>query len=150
MFDNILVAYDGSKHSLLAAEFAVEILKTVPGSKCTLVTVLTFTKEEASFLGAGEEEYQKAQKLLEGKVFGEIKNLFEDNELPLTTLFIEGDPAGEILSYAEKNGVSHIIVGSRGMGGIKGALLGSVSSKIIQQARCPVTVVKESLKGRMK
>lgn len=143
MLGNILVAFDGSEHSIRAAKFAAEITLLLPQSKCTLITVLTFTKDEAEFLGASGEEYDKTLKSYENKFFKEIKKYFNDKNIPLNTVVKEGDPPHEIVKYAEANAVDHIIIGTRGLGNIKGALLGSVSSKVIHAAKCPVTVVKD-------
>ncbi|MFZ5633230.1 MAG: universal stress protein [Bacillota bacterium] len=143
MFNNILVAFDGSSHSTQSARFAAEIHKAVPGVKITVITVLTFTRDEAGFLGLSGGEYEKAEKSIEEKYFGEIKNYFDASGVPLTTVVREGDPAKEIVRFAEENGIDHIVIGRRGLGNIRGALLGSVSAKVIHSARCPVTVVKD-------
>lgn len=144
MLKNILIAFDGSGQSHKAAEFAVEVCGVMPGSKCTVITVLTFTEDEARFLGASAEELDKAKKAFAEKYFRDIKRLFGNSGVHLTTVIKEGDPAKEILKYAEENGIDHIIIGPRGLGNIKGALLGSVSSKIIHSARCPVTLVRDT------
>jgi nucleotide-binding universal stress UspA family protein len=144
MLSNILVAFDGSEHALRAAKFAAELVVLLQQSQCTLITVLTFTKDEAEFLGASEEEYEKALKSYENKIFKEARKYFKDKDIPLHTVVKEGDPPHEIVKYAETNAVDHIIIGTRGLGNIKGTLLGSVSSKVIHTARCPVTVVRDT------
>ena len=48
----------------------------------------------------------------------------------------------EIVEYAEKNKIEMIVIGSRGISGIKKMLLGSVASGIVTYAHCPVLVVK--------
>jgi len=53
-----------------------------------------------------------------------------------------GDYAETILAVAEEIGADMIVVGSRGLGRLKGMLVGSVSQKIIQHARCSVLVVR--------
>ena len=55
---------------------------------------------------------------------------------------LDGDPADEILRYADRNGIDLITVGSRGLGGLKGLFLGSVSHKLIDETECPCLVVK--------
>jgi nucleotide-binding universal stress UspA family protein len=52
------------------------------------------------------------------------------------------DPAEAIVSYAERNGYHHIIVGSEGRTGAKRMLLGSVAADVVTRAHCPVTVVR--------
>ncbi len=53
-----------------------------------------------------------------------------------------GDPAATIVAFANKHRCSAIVMGSRGQGGIAGIMLGSVASKVIQLAKCPVTIIK--------
>ena len=53
-----------------------------------------------------------------------------------------GAPAVVVLDFAESNNIDLIIMGSRGLGVVKGVLLGSVSQYVVEQAKCPVMVVK--------
>lgn len=53
-----------------------------------------------------------------------------------------GDIAKAILKVADTQKSDMIIMGSRGLGVIKGALLGSVSQKVVEQAKIPVMVIK--------
>ena len=53
-----------------------------------------------------------------------------------------GSPAVVILDFASSNDMDLIVMGSRGLGIVKGVLLGSVSQYIVEQAKCPVLVVK--------
>lgn len=144
MFKHILVPFDGSAHSYRAARFAADVAGIISDAKCTLITVLTFTREEARFLGATAEEFENAEKFLAGKIFREVKKLFSIAGVPLNISFGEGDPAGEIVKFAGENNIDHIVIGSRGLGNVKGTLLGSVSSKVIHSAKCPVTVIKDN------
>ena len=54
-----------------------------------------------------------------------------------------GLPAAEILRLAEGLDVGLIVMGSRGLGGIRRALMGSVSDSVVRHAHCPVLVVRE-------
>ena len=53
-----------------------------------------------------------------------------------------GSPAVVILDFALSNDMDLIVMGSRGLGIVKGVLLGSVSQYIVEQSKCPVLVVK--------
>ena len=48
----------------------------------------------------------------------------------------------EIVGYAEKNKIDMIVIGSRGLSGIKKMLLGSVASGVVTYSHCPVLVAK--------
>jgi nucleotide-binding universal stress UspA family protein len=55
---------------------------------------------------------------------------------------IEGRVAPEIVALAEEIGAGLIVMGSRGQGGIRRALMGSVSDSVVRHAHCPVLVVR--------
>ena len=54
-----------------------------------------------------------------------------------------GRPDVEIVTLAEELGAGLIVVGSRGLGGIRRALMGSVSDSVVRHAHCPVLVVRK-------
>ena len=54
-----------------------------------------------------------------------------------------GRPAQEIVNLADKIAAGLIVVGSRGLGGIRRALMGSVSDSVVRHAHCPVMVVRK-------
>jgi len=63
-----------------------------------------------------------------------------------TTEVLVGDPADEIVAYADSIDADAIVVGTRGHGGIAGALLGSVSQRVLCDARRPVLVVPRTVR----
>ena len=54
-----------------------------------------------------------------------------------------GRPEAEIVTLAEQIGAGRIVMGSRGVGGIRRALMGSVSESVLRHAHCPVLMVRE-------
>ena len=57
-------------------------------------------------------------------------------------LVVEGDPAAEILRFADESGADLIVMGSHGRTGVLRILMGSVSHKVLDQAKCPVLIVR--------
>ena len=53
-----------------------------------------------------------------------------------------GLPATEIARMADSLGAGEIVMGTRGMGGVKGLFMGSVAMKVVHLSKCPVTLVK--------
>lgn len=142
MIRKILLAVDGSRNAYRAAEFAVQLVKSIPGSACTVITVVPFTTEEAAYLGASGVQYAVAVTERVTPVMDEIEQLFQRAGLNPEKMVLQGDAAAGIVDFAREGGYNLIVLGSRGLGNIKGMLLGSVSHKVMQLARCPVTVVK--------
>jgi len=60
----------------------------------------------------------------------------------VTVQLVDGDPAKAILESAKQAGADCIVLGSRGLGGLKGLLLGSVSHKVSQLAICTCITVR--------
>ena len=58
------------------------------------------------------------------------------------TVVREGKPARALLEYAKSNGIDLIVVGSRGVGEVDSALLGSVSQKVGMLSECTVMIVR--------
>ena len=57
-------------------------------------------------------------------------------------MFLEGDPATEIVQYANDAGMDLIVMGTHGRTGVERLLMGSVAEKVMREAPCSVLVVK--------
>ncbi|MEP6812807.1 MAG: universal stress protein [Actinomycetota bacterium] len=68
--------------------------------------------------------------------------LAEKHHVPVRSEFLTGDPADEIVAYADNHDVDLIVVGSRGRGMVASTLVGSVSDAVLREARRPVLVVR--------
>ncbi|MEW5953449.1 MAG: universal stress protein [Bacillota bacterium] len=139
----ILVAIDGSENSLRAAEYAAKLKESHPGNDITLFTVACYGEPMAmseSFVTY--EDFTKACLISNKAKVDRAKEIFDSKGLAVNTDVIAGDPADVILEYANKNGFDKIIMGSRGLGSFKGMLLGSVSHKVLNLAKVPVTIIK--------
>jgi len=62
--------------------------------------------------------------------------------IPVRHVFLEGDPATEIVRYARESGVDRIVMGTHGRTGTERLLMGSVAEKVLRDAPCSVLVVK--------
>ena len=138
MITNILVPVDGSDCSDRAVTHAIEIAK-VFHAKLNFLYVANINQLaiNASLTTAIIEASRKAGDVILARA--------EEMTPPETEhkIFLEtGSPAAVILSLEEKLKVDLIIMGSRGLGIVKGVLLGSVSQYITERAKCPVMVVK--------
>jgi nucleotide-binding universal stress UspA family protein len=139
MFENILLAVDGSDHSLKAAKLAGDLAR-LSGGKLRVVTAY---EEVPSYLGEPNlsqtiaKRTAKAEEILD-KATKEIGEIPGDCELDI----LSGDPAETILQVVDIYNMNLIIMGTRGQGGIKSLLLGSQSHKVVSTAPCPVLLVR--------
>ena len=65
-----------------------------------------------------------------------------DPRIPVRHVFLEGDPAGEIVRFARDAGMDLIVMGTHGRTGLDRLLMGSVAEKVLRDASCSVLVVK--------
>lgn len=147
MFKKVLVPIDGSDHAWHALKKASELCRKLDCELvvCTVLNVYQELAPGAPLASALTMELRLEQHKLEKKFDDAIalaKEKLADYPLPVEYVQLEGEPADEILALAETKHCDGIIIGSRGLGTIKGFLLGSVSTTVAQEARIPVLIVK--------
>jgi nucleotide-binding universal stress UspA family protein len=137
----ILIATDGSPSAREAIQFGLE-LAAEQGSKVTFVTVVPAADVVAvggfGFIGSIRHEVGET----EDQPLDEAHELAELAGVTAHQRLLQGDPADEIVAYADLIDADLIVVGSRGHGALASALLGSVSRGILREARRPVLVVR--------
>ena len=138
----ILVATDGSEEATLAAKTAAELahrtyselhLMSVAGaySPCYYVHKP----------GSVENLRQRAQDVLDQQV---KKVEQSGGEVARKHVRVsQRHPADAIVRVAEETGANLVVMGSRGLGGLRRALMGSVSDTVVRHAHCPVLVVRK-------
>ncbi len=142
----LLLASDGSENALRAAEFAARMVSLAPAIKVTVIVVNDILEKMKYYSPLRSpiviEEVDAFFKEKTKEDLDATMEVFEKNGVKATGLTKIGNPARDIVNYAHAEGIKHIVIGSRGMGSLKGIVLGSVSSKVVQLAYCPVTIVK--------
>ncbi len=145
-FKEILVPADGSDNGLRALHHAVGLAKLSGGTilichVANIVSVISGFDQIPS--GAGYVTEQMATDMEDkGKEILESMVKSVPPEVPVKTIFEVGSPGPTLAMVAEKNNADLIVMGSRGLGPIKGIFMGSVSSYIVSHATCPVLIVK--------
>lgn len=137
--NRLLIATDGSPASLAAAEEGVRLAKLL-GAGVTFVGVAN-----APLPVLGDPYYQRALSKNLGAMRAALAKSTPyavERHVEYETELFEGSPAEVVLDLAQSRDVDLIVVGSRGLGAAKGALLGSVSSEIVQKADRPVLVAR--------
>lgn len=148
MFNKILLAADGSEHSLKAAERALELAKK-HAAQVEIINVAQYLHEPVEYTELSVALKMKdAQKFMarmkeQGKeIVRKTAQCFVENNVPFEEKVEIGDPADVICQEAEEKGIDLIVIGTRGNSGITRFLLGSVSSKVVTHAPCSVLVVR--------
>jgi nucleotide-binding universal stress UspA family protein len=141
MSSKILVPVDGSANARRALEKAVAMAKD-SASPVTAIYVMekppTVYVESQKVLDGAMAKYKKEA----DAILDECEAFAASLGVKIEAVTAQGEPAGIIVGYAEKGGFNMIVMGSRGRGKITEAVLGSVSSKVLKDARCPVVIVK--------
>ena len=150
MFKKILVPIDGSKPSDHALVAALDVAEKY-GSTITLMHVIEpLTYPISPYPSSGDvtsapfwiDDYYQKTRENSKKMLNEATELAKKRSpnTEIKTTLDEGRPARHILIEAENHDL--IIIGSRGLGEIRGIFLGSVSHQVVNEAKIPVLVVK--------
>ncbi len=132
----VIVGYDGSDEA--RAAFAVAIDRVQPSDT---IVVVHATPSASSWLGTSY--YDRAVSDIIGAadhVLNEMRPIAEQLETQIEFVLLEGPPAEVLIRAAAARDATEIVVGSRGLGRIRGAL-GSVSQELLRDAARPVVVV---------
>jgi nucleotide-binding universal stress UspA family protein len=138
MFKNIVLAFDGSEYSHKALQSAKAIAERFEAN----VWLVHVFRNPSDFLGY--TDYEKLYARRKGAaqaVLDEGRKKFGTTTFIVNEELHEGLEAESILKVAENCAADLIVMGTRGLGAVKGFLVGSVSRKVIHYASCSVMVV---------
>jgi nucleotide-binding universal stress UspA family protein len=139
----ILLATDGSREAELAANTAAELSEKT-GSELHVVHV-----GEVPFVyhpelhGGYRVDYERNEAQARELLESQVEKARAAGATVAQAHLKMGRADEEILGLAEGIGVGLIVMGTRGQGGIRRALMGSVSESVVRHAHCPVTIVRE-------
>ena len=135
----IMVPVDDSSYSFDAVQYSIDY------SKCMECEILLLHCHKQFPTAIGEPFLQKAiDKILENAndVLGPYREIYEENKVPFKELLLEEPPGKVISETAKTEGITLIIMGSRGKSDLAGLILGSTTHKVLHTAPCPVLVVR--------
>ena len=146
----ILLATDGSEEATLAAQTAVDIADKT-NSELHVVHVggldYGYLSDDPSYAVPDYVYMQQIQENLEQEarkaLDAEVERVKAAGGRVVEAHLSMGSPDAEIVKLADDIGAGLIVIGSRGLGGIRRALIGSVSDSVVRHAHCPVLVVRE-------
>lgn len=150
----VLIGTDGSDDAVAAAAAGLALL--APPDE-VIVTCVADTPDEATrglesgFAGGMatdtevEEAWSAAKEAAEAALHRTVAALPEG--LAVDTVILSGDPGPAVCRLAAEREVDALVLGSRGLGAIRRALLGSVSTYVSANAPCPVVIVRSGTDG---
>ncbi|GAB2562811.1 universal stress protein [Gracilibacillus alcaliphilus] len=138
MYKKVLLAADGSDHSIRAASHAVQIAKIANGKIDIIFAIDDKTSKEEVLHNVDSHmiKQEREQKL------APVVDILEENQLAYQMHIIHGDPGPEIVRFANQHEYDIVIIGSRGLNQFQTMILGSVSHKVAKRVQCPVLIVK--------
>jgi nucleotide-binding universal stress UspA family protein len=136
----IVVAFDGSEQSGKAVQAAA----TLAGPLHGLLAVLNVLESGKPFPGVAPEEFDSVgySERVHQAVVSRMEWTLKEMGIDYQCHQEQGHPAEAIVQFAETNAADLIAVGSRGLGGYKRLLLGSISDAVLHHAHCPVLIVR--------
>ena len=144
----ILVATDGSKEAKLALTTAADLAKST-NSELHIAYVFPtavqrpfpnpITGRPAEVL---EHELEEAMGQAQSFLDREVEQVKGEGAEVVDTHLVRGRPDRELVHISEEIDAGLIVMGSRGLGGVRRALMGSVSDSVVRHAHCPVLVVR--------
>src|ERR671921_2797089 len=141
----ILLATDGSKEARLAAQAAAQLSKDT-GSEVHVAYVLPSPRELRGHHVYSQEVMRSVLEQAEGEANSFLEEQAEQIRASggkvAETHLRAGEPDKEIVRLSEELGAGTIVIGSRGLGAVKRALMGGVSESVVRHAHCPVFVVR--------
>lgn len=142
--DKILIAVDGSSHSVKVAKAAI---RQAAAYRRRPELHLAYVHLPVPTLGGfirpiGHEALQRYYRDEGEDALRGAKKLFDRAKLPCTTHILVGPIAQSLAAEAKKLKCGMIIMGTHGMGAVSGMLLGSVAAKTAHLASCPVLLIR--------
>ena len=139
----ILVPVDGSEHSLHALQHALNLtdLLKVPPQLVLLNVQRSVAQGNVKLLIDAQtiDDYQLEQGMT---ALRSARQMLDESGIAYQYHLSVGHPAEAIAQFATEHGVSHIVIGARGEGGLGKRLLGSVAAQVLETSTLPVTVVR--------
>ncbi|MCL6610654.1 MAG: universal stress protein [Peptococcaceae bacterium] len=145
MYKKILVPLDGSLRAKVAAEHAMELAKSMDSEVLFLHVIPAlppYVNKYSDRLGGAYQQIHDELQATGEEIMEQAKTEFEKYGVKMEVKVIWGNPAMEICREAKEGRFDLVVMGSRGLGEIKGYLMGSVSNRVVRHASCPVLIVR--------
>lgn len=139
MYDQILVAVDGSEHASTAVTHAVDLADRYDATLHALYVIETRTAYDNAIIDPDERREALRE---DGETeLAAVRERAEEAGVAVRTAIEEGAPPEEILAYLDEHDIDAVCMGERGQSDFKTVLLGSATETVIHESDIPVVVV---------
>jgi len=146
LYKKILIATDGSEYTKKAVAHAIELAK-LSGAELHAIYVVDIKAgcgpESCISMEVSPDRIARILSRHGDAAIHYIEDLANKEGIKTERWIVEGNPAEEILKFANKQSVDLIVMGTLGMSGIEKFLLGSVADKVIRSSKTPVLTVRK-------
>jgi nucleotide-binding universal stress UspA family protein len=146
-YKKIMVPYDGSDHAKEALKQACALAQAGDGTKLYVASICNMISAMSNF-----DQVSIAEGCLTTKLSKDLEDQCKHDlaeaaasipkDIEHEELFEIGSPGPALLEMADDHGIDLIVMGSRGLGPLKGIFMGSVSSYMVSRSKCPILIVK--------
>jgi nucleotide-binding universal stress UspA family protein len=143
----ILVPVDGSELALDAVRHALRLRQEGLDATFLLATVQEPTYLYEMVLAPDADVLERVSGAVGSRALEGAEALFDAAGVPFEREIASGEPAPTLIEMAERHGCDVIVLGARGLGVLRSALMGSVSQGVLHASKLPVTVVKHAGEG---
>ncbi len=135
---------DGSPASLRAVDLALEMLAQTPGGSLVLLNVQNVGSVDPLGVAAmaPPDWFRDVASRASEQALSNAISKCERANIAFKPLVRAGQVAKTIADVAREEHAGQIVMGTRGLGGIQGLLLGSVATQVIHLAEVPITLIK--------
>ena len=140
----ILVPVDGSQPALDAARHALHLRHEGLQASYVLATVQDPTYLYEMVLAPDADVLERVTGAVGARALESAEALFKAAAVPYEREIASGFAAPTLIEVAERYACDAFVMGARGMGAVRGALLGSVSQALLHASKLPVTIVKHA------
>lgn len=137
----ILVATDGSEAAVEATRCAIELAAEENAELVVAHVVRELDLVPGSVLQIGGA-FPHQPDAHDFEVLRDAAALAQEHGVTATTVLLRGETVEEVVRYADDRAVDLVVVGTRGLGAVRRALLGSVSQGLLRESRRPVLIVR--------
>lgn len=140
-FSKVVVAVDGSDHSVRAARVAARLADSLSVPMVMIHVFPLMSNDIAGSLGMSAAEIEALRDKAAASTFSQVREQISDRDIEIEKVARVGDIGEEIIDYLDDDPDVLMILGRRGRSVVGSLLLGSVSDKVLRHSRAPVTVV---------